>query len=176
MRTSLLALPLLLAACVTVAPAPAQQSQSVPPATPGALAQNDAERAVHALIARDGITVVHFWAPWCDNSVNELREGWYAVVEENPDVEFAFVTVWNDGGDGRDALQRYAIPDRVRVLTQPDGRAEALRRREFLGMPVTWIPTTWVFREGGELAFAFNYGELTMPQLQAAIQSAAGAW
>jgi hypothetical protein len=148
-------------------------------AGPAALAvapYNDAEAAVQRAIAGPGVHVVHFWAPWCDNSIAELQQGWYEVVENNPEVDFTFVTVWNDGGDGQETLTRYAIPDRVTVLTQADGRAEASRRKTFLGMPMTWLPTTWIFRDGGELAFAFNYGELTMPQLQAAIESAGRDW
>jgi len=67
----------------------------------------------------------------------------------------------------------------VTVLTQPDfGPSEdkAQRRRRFLGLPVTWIPTTWVFRDGGELAYAFNYGEMEMDQLQQALDGARSEW
>ncbi|MDX1530132.1 MAG: thioredoxin [Rhodothermales bacterium] len=138
-----------------------------------------AEERVRALIAEDGVHVVHFWAPWCDNSINELRRGWYAVVEDHPDVTFTFVTVWNDGESGREMMDRYALPERVEELTQPDfgpSDDKAQRRRRFLGLPVTWIPTTWVFHQNGELAYAFNYGELEMDQVERALADVRRDW
>jgi thiol-disulfide isomerase/thioredoxin len=171
-----LALILTLAACATAQPAGAPATATAAPAALAVAPVNDAERAVQEMITADGIHVVHFWAPWCDNSIAELAEGWYEVVEANADVDFAFVTVWSDGAAGEEVLDRYSIPDRVRVLTQSDGRAEEQRRKVFLGMPVTWLPSTWVFHENGELAYAFNWGELTMPQLQAALDGAGRDW
>ena len=138
-----------------------------------------AEQAVRDRVREDGVHVVHFWAPWCDNSISELRQGWYEAIEANEDVSFIFVTVWNDGAAGQETLDRYAIPARVTVLTQEDygpSDDETNRRRRFLGLPVTWIPTTWVFRDNGELAYAFNYGELTMNQLQEALDGARSEW
>lgn len=138
-----------------------------------------AEGAVRDQVTQDGVHVVHFWAPWCDNSRAELENGWYEVVEHNDDVTFTFVTIWNDGEAGQETLDRYAIPETVTVLTQDDfGPSEdkANRRRRFLGLPVTWIPTTWVFHKNGELAYAFNYGELAMTQLQQALDGARSTW
>lgn len=138
-----------------------------------------AEKRVADLLKEDGIHVVHFWAPWCDNSIAELRNGWYELVERHPDVSVTFVTVWSDGQSGRETMDRYGLPARVVELTQEDfGPSEdrAQRRRSFLGLPVTWIPTTWVFHENGELAFAFNYGELEMDQLDRAIAATRSAW
>ena len=128
----------------------------------------EAEKRVQGIIAQDGVHVVHFWAPWCPNSKNELQNGWYEVVEQYEDVSFTFVTIWNDGESGAETLDRYAIPDRVVELTQPDhgpSEEEANRRKEFLDLPVTWIPTTWIFHNNGELAFAMNYGEMDMETL-----------
>ncbi len=139
----------------------------------------EAERRVADILATDGLHVVHFWAPWCDNSVAELRAGWYDLVARHPEVSFTFVTVWNDGASGRETLDQYGLPERVLELTQPDvgpSDDKAQRRRRFLGLPVTWIPTTWVFRDGGTLAYAFNYGELEMAQLDRAIAGARSAW
>jgi hypothetical protein len=139
----------------------------------------EAEQAVQATIAEDGIHVIHFWAPWCGNSISELRNGWYEVIESNPTVSFTFVTIWSDGESGQTELDRYAIPERVTVLTQEDfgpSDDKANRRKQFLGLPVTWIPTTWVFRDGGTLAYAFNYGEMQMDQLQQAIDGAHSEW
>jgi hypothetical protein len=46
---------------------------------------------------------------------------------------------------------------------------------EFLGLPVTWIPSTWVFR-AGTLCYALNYGELRFPMLQQLVRDAADKW
>jgi hypothetical protein len=40
---------------------------------------------------------------------------------------------------------------------------------ELLGCPISWIPTTWVFRDG-KLRYAMNYGELRFPMLQQLIR------
>ena len=72
---------------------------------------------MQASIQEEGLHVVHFWAPWCGNSLAELESGWYEVIENNPDVSFTFVTIWSDGEAGQETLDRYAIPSRVTVLT-----------------------------------------------------------
>ena len=169
----------LLAALPACAPtAPPALSEPPMTATPAATpALSDAEAAVQATIARDGVHVVHFWAPWCDNSTAELAGGWYEVVERHPDVSFTFVTVWNDGEVGESTLARYAIPERVARLVVPGVQPpKGERRTTFLGLPLTWIPATWVFNRNGQLATAFNYGEATPEQLDAAIAGAASAW
>ena len=45
----------------------------------------------------------------------------------------------------------------------------------FLGQPVSWIPTTWVFRDGN-LRYALNYGELRFPLLQQLIRDSSDKW
>ena len=150
-----------------------------PPVSASALADtlSAAEASVKATIARDGVHVVHFWAPWCDNSTAEFSAGWYEVVEGHPDVSFTFVTLWNAGEIGESTLRRYAIPERVERLVVPGPQPpKGERTTSFLGMPVTWIPTTWVFNRNGQLATAFNYGEATPAQLTAAIDGAASDW
>ena len=150
---------------------------SIPPDS--AAAMTPAEKSVAAIVQTDGIHVVHFWAPWCSNSIDELRNGWYEVVERHPSVSFTFVTIWNDGESGREAMERFGLPERVTEVTQPDfgpSDDKAQRRRAFLGLPVTWIPTTWVFHKNGELAFAFNYGELEMEQIDRAIEGVRSPW
>lgn len=142
-------------------------------------ARTEAEQRVADLIAQDGIHVVHFWAPWCGNSIAELREGWDTVVNANEDVSFTFVTIWNDGNSGMDKLSAYDLPGRVLELTQPDygpSNDKSLRRRAFLGLPVTWIPSTWIFHKNGELAFALNYGEMPMATLQHLIDVTRADW
>lgn len=159
------------------APPPAPMPVGSAPAPPAPAAFTEAEAAVQATIARDGVHVVHFWAPWCDNSTAELGAGWYEVVGRHPDVTFTFVTLWNDGEAGEATLARYAIPDRVTRLVVPGPRPPSGERQAtFLGLPVTWIPATWVFNRNGRLATAFNYGEATPAQLDAAIDGAASTW
>ncbi|MFN3595791.1 MAG: TlpA family protein disulfide reductase [Rubricoccaceae bacterium] len=173
MRLLMLAAALASAGCAqTATPPPFPLAVMPPDLTP-------AEARIREIIAQDGVHVVHFWAPWCDNSVNELAAGWYEVIERHPEVSFTFVTVWNDGADGAATLRRYAIPERVLELTQPDAGESAVRenrRRHFLGLPMTWIPSTWVFHKNGELAFAFNYGEMEPAQLDAAIAAVQRTW
>jgi thiol-disulfide isomerase/thioredoxin len=182
LRTLCLSLFVATSACAQTADTPAtaadvQTTPTDPDPTVPTSALSPAEEAVQATIARDGVHVVHFWAPWCDNSTAELGAGWYEVVERHPDVSFTFVTVWNDGEIGEDALTRYAIPASVERLVVDGPRPlRADRRTTFLGMPVSWIPTTWVFNRNGELATAFNYGEATPEQLDAAIDGAASDW
>ena len=158
-----------LAPITPASPAPADSAETMTPA----------EQRVAATLKEDGIHVVHFWAPWCDNALAELRAGWYDLVERHPDVSFTFVTIWNDGESGRETLDRYGVPERVVELVQPDfgpSDDKSQRRRSFLGLPVTWSPTTWVFRDNGVLAYAFNYGELEMEQLDTAIAGARSEW
>ena len=169
-----------LSALLAALPACAQTAPPMPPPVPppdGTETVSDAEARVRAVIAQDGVHVVHFWAPWCDNSTAELGAGWYEVVERHPDVSFSFVTLWNDGQVGESTLARYAIPDSVERLVVPGVQPpKAERRTAFLGMPVSWIPTTWVFNRNGQLATAFNYGEATPAQLDAAIAGAESGW
>lgn len=150
-----------------------------PTAPPTGATLTAAEQAVQATIARDGVHVVHFWAPWCENSTNEFRAGFYEVVEAHPDVSFTFVTIWNDGELSEAVLRRYGIPESVTLLAQPDDGPSAdrsARRRTFLGLPLTWTPATWVFNRNGKLATAFNYGEVAPDQLTAAIENASASW
>ena len=177
MRFLFLAAALLpLTACAqTLPPAPDPMPENATVA-PGA-SLSPAEEAVRATIAQDGVHVVHFWAPWCDNSLNELRAGWYEVVDAHPDASFTFVTIWNGAEVGEETLTRFAIPERVTRLVVDGPRPErAQRRMTFLGLPVSWIPTTWVFNRNGLLATAFNHGEATPAQLTEAIEAAGRSW
>ncbi len=161
---------------------PMPADSAVTTATLAALAPADlteAERAVLDRLGGGGLHVVHFWAPWCGNSIAELRDGWYQLVEGHPDVGFTFVTIWNDGESAREEMVRYGLSERVAEVVQPDlgpSDDKENRRRRFLGLPVTWIPTTWVVRENGELAYAFNYGEMGMDELARAVGAARADW
>ncbi len=73
-------------------------------------AESPAEQKVLAAIKTPDLTVVHLWAPWCSNCQAELKSGgWAKIVNENPKVKFYFVSVWNDGQDGRAMLKKFAI-------------------------------------------------------------------
>jgi thiol-disulfide isomerase/thioredoxin len=141
--------------------------------------RTDAASYVQEVISQDGVHIVHFWAPWCENSRVELKAGWPALVRQNPEVTFTFVTIWNDGESGTSLLEAYDLPDRVTEVTQPDlgpSGVESNRRRAFLSHPVTWIPSTWIFHNNGELAFALNYGEMDMSTLQQLIDATQEDW
>lgn len=144
-----------------------------------ARAPTGAEKKVRDMIQADGVHVVHFWAPWCPNARNELADGWGNLVRNNPEVNFVFITIWNDGESGTSVLNKYDVPDRVSTLTLPDtgpSDNEELRRRQFLGLPVTWSPSTWIFHQNGELAFAMNYGEMKMTTIQQLIDNTRADW
>ena len=69
-----------------------------------------------------------------------------------------------------------AAGDEARVqncLRLPQG---GIRRRAFLGLPLSWTPTTWVFNREGTLAYAFNYGEVSNEMLALAIEHARDEW
>ena len=143
----------------------------------------DTEKAVLARVNRPGVHVVRLWAPWCGNSRAELEAGLYQSIEDHPDVTFSFVTIWNDGRDGASILSRYGIAPtddgRVTVAAQPDRGPSAdrdLRRTTFLGVPLSWTPTTLVYNRGGKLAYAFAYGEVSPEMLATAITDARNDW
>lgn len=135
----------------------------------------DAERTVSEAISREGVHVVHVWAPWCDNSLNEHGPVWQGFAARHPDASLTFVTVWNEGASGADRLGADGIAAAEVVVPGPKPE-KADRRMTFLGLPVTWIPTTWVFNRGGLLAYAFNYGELSADELARAIEAAGKDW
>jgi len=154
--------------------------------TPGSLPErlagaplSPAERAVLDRIAGDGLHVVHLWAPWCPNSTAPLERGWDGLVARHPEVSFTFVTVWTGGASGADDLARLGLAGRVReVVAAETGTQEDKpgRQRHFLGLPLAWIPTTWVFRPGGVLAFAFGYGETEAEEVARALAAAGRDW
>lgn len=138
----------------------------------------DVEEQVAAVTAGPQVTVVHFWAPWCPNSRAELTpDGWATFVASNLDVKFVFVTMWS-ADDGKALLAESGVEDRgnLLLLHHPQASRKAGERAEvFMDLPVTWLPTTWVWR-GGKLCYAFNYGEVRFPMLQQAVRDAAEKW
>lgn len=149
-----------------------------PSLTPLLAAPNDsAQTRVAEAIKSPGVSIVHLWAPWCGNCKSELKSGgWTRLVKENPGVKFYFVSVWDKGNDGRALLSAYELTKQpnVIVLADPGPRGEG-HIKQFLGLPLSWIPTTWVFK-GGNLFYAMNYGELRFPVLQQFIADSKAEW
>jgi thiol-disulfide isomerase/thioredoxin len=136
------------------------------------------EREVAEAAKSSQVTVVHFWAPWCPNCNAELaKSGWSTFVDTNYDVNFIFVTIWNPE-DGRALLEKNGLvaQKNFRLLQHPNGaRKKDERVKTFMDLPVTWIPTTWVFKDG-QLRYALNYGEVRFPLLQQLIRDSSDAW
>ena len=136
------------------------------------------ERRLSAIVGSPQVTVVHFWAPWCPNCRNELSNaGWSGMIAANPNVHFVFVTVWN-AADGSDVLAKFGVggePNFQLLLHPNTSRKREDKVTAVLGLPLTWIPTTWVFRDG-RMRYALNYGELRFPVLQQMIADTTGKW
>ena len=138
------------------------------------------EQQVAEAVKSSRVTVVHLWAPWCPNCSAELaKSGWSSFIGLNPDVDFIFVTVWGgDSGDGRALLEKNGVGTQpnFQLLVHPNvSRKKADKMTEFMGLPVSWIPSTWVFRDG-QLRHALNYGELHFPMLQQLIRDSSDKW
>jgi thiol-disulfide isomerase/thioredoxin len=137
-----------------------------------------AEEHVLTGIKLPDISVVHLWAPWCSNCQAELKSGgWLKAIKDNPQVKFYFVSVWNDGQDGHAMLQRFQIVDQpnVELLADPGPRRGENKIKQFAGLPLSWIPTTWIFKDG-DLRYALNYGEVRFPMLQRLIEDSKSEW
>ncbi len=103
--------------------------------------------------------------------------GWTKMVKDNPETRFIFVSAWNGGEDGRDLLKKYEIGEQpnVTIVADPGPRRGDDKLKRFLDLPVTWIPTTWVFK-GGDLRYALNYGEVRFPVLQQFLADSQDEW
>jgi len=137
-----------------------------------------AEQSVLDAVASPDSTVVHLWAPWCSNCLAELKSGgWPKLIKDNPNVRFYFVSVWNGGDDGKAMLQKFNVADQpnVTVLSDPGPRTGDDKIKQFAGLPLSWIPTTWIYKSG-ELRFALNYGEIRFPVLQQLLTDTESAW
>jgi thiol-disulfide isomerase/thioredoxin len=141
------------------------------------VANPSAAQKVLAAIKSPDLSVVHLWAPWCSNCQAELKSGgWLKMVKDNPQVKFYFVSVWNGGDDGRAMLKKLEIGDQpnVTILADPGPRGEG-KIKQFAGMPLSWIPTTWIYK-GGDLRYALNYGEVRFPLLQQFLEDTKSEW
>lgn len=153
---------------------PAAPAASAPAAATGV----EVEAKLKELVAQPGATIVHLWATWCPNCANEHKnEGWKKIIEANSQTRFVFVTFWNDGTDGREKLAQYGLgaQPNVTILGHPGPRKGADKATALLGVPVTWLPSTWVY-DKQKLKFALNYGEIRFPILQQLLDDALGKW
>ena len=140
-------------------------------------AESPAEQQVIEAIKSPDLSVVHLWAPWCSNCQAELKSGgWLKMVKDNPQVKFYFVSAWNGGEDGRAMLTKFQIADQsnVRILVDPGPRT-GNKIKQFAGLPLSWIPTTWIYK-GGDLRYALNYGEVRFPVLQQFLEDSKSEW
>ncbi|MEO7600500.1 MAG: thioredoxin family protein [Opitutus sp.] len=142
-------------------------------------APNDVEQQVSALIAAPEITIVHLWAPWCSSCQTEMRpDGWAKFIAEHPDVKVVFVNVWHQGlppermlkGGGLGAQKNFVAFNHPNPASSGEGRLQ-----RFLGLSISWTPTTWVYREG-KLRYALNYGEIRFPMLEQMVKDAGSNW
>ena len=115
-------------------------------------------------------TVLKAWT--CNPIANRGLE----MVKENPQVTFYFVSVWNGGEDGHAMLQKFQIADQpnVTILADPGPRA-GNKIKQFAGLPLSWIPTTWIYK-GGDLRYALNYGEVRFDVLRQFIEDSNSEW
>jgi len=139
----------------------------------------DIEREIQTIIAAPQVTIVHLWAPWCSNCKTEMRpDGWAKFVTANPGVKVVFLNIWHKGQDGTPKLRAAGLESQPTFigLNHPNpsnSRGEKLE--QLLGMPVSWVPTTWVYRNG-KLRYALNYGEVRFEMLQQMVNDAAAEW
>jgi thiol-disulfide isomerase/thioredoxin len=141
-------------------------------------AESSAEQKILDAVKSENISVVHLWAPWCSNCQAELKSGgWTKMIKESPQVKFYFVSAWNDGQDGHAMLKKFEIADQpnVTILADPGPRRGDGKIKKFAGLPLTWIPTTWIYK-GGELRYALNYGEVRFPTLQQFLEDSESEW
>jgi thiol-disulfide isomerase/thioredoxin len=136
-----------------------------------------AEQKVVDAIKSADLTVVHLWAPWCSNCQAELKSGgWSKIINDNPQVKFYFVSVWNAGEDGRQMLKKFEIGDQsnVTILADPGPRGSN-HIKQFASLPLSWIPTTWIFK-GGDVRYTMDYGEMRFPVLQQFLEDSKLEW
>jgi thiol-disulfide isomerase/thioredoxin len=140
-------------------------------------AASPAEQKVADAIKSPNLTVVHLWAPWCSNCQAELKSGgWTKIVKDNPQVKFYFVSVWDNGQDGVAMLKKFGIAGQPNVTILADPGPRGIDHiRQFAGLPLSWIPTTWIFK-GDDLRYALNYGEVRFPVLQQFIEDSTSEW
>src|SRR4029453_13796702 len=99
-----------------------------------------AEQQVRDALKSPDLTVVHLWPPWCSNCQAELkRGGWVKMAKENPKTKFIFVSVWNNGNDGRAMLEKFGLTNQanVAVTADPGPRSGEGKIKQFIALPLT---------------------------------------
>ncbi len=136
------------------------------------------ENQVAQLTNGPQVTIVHFWAPWCPNCRAEMdKYGWRDFLIVNPETKVVFVTIWS-ADDGAAVLKKTGLSEQpnFQLLVHPNpSRKPEERMQTFMGEFISWIPTTWIFKEG-ELRYALNYGEMHFPLLQQLVRDASNKW
>src|SRR5437870_12522864 len=110
-----------------------------------------AEQQVLDAVKSPDLTVVHLWAPWCSNCQAELKNGgWLKMAKENPKTRFIFVSVWNNGNEGRAMLEKFGLTNQANItLRAIPGRGVVEGRiNKSAGLRLRWIPTRGVNRVG----------------------------
>jgi hypothetical protein len=146
-------------------------------ATTSLRSESSAEQKVVDAMKSPDLTVVHLWAPWCSNCQAELKSGgWSKIINDNPQVKFYFVSVWNGGEDGRQMLKKFEIGDQsnLTIVADPGPRGSS-HIKQFASLPLSWIPTTWIFK-AGDLRYAMDYGEMRFPVLQQFLEDSKSEW
>jgi thiol-disulfide isomerase/thioredoxin len=147
-------------------------------ATASTRATPAAEQQVRDAIKAPDVTVVHLWAPWCSNCQAELKGGgWLKMAKENPKTRFIFVSVWNNGNDGRGMLEKFGLTNQANIviMADPGPRTGDAKIKQFAGLPLSWIPATLIYK-GGDLRYALNYGEIRFPVLQQFLADSESEW
>ena len=68
-----------------------------------------------------------------------------------------------------------ATQPNVTILADPGPRRGENKIKQFAGLPLSWIPTTWIYK-GGDLRYALNYGEVRFPVLQQFLVDSQSEW
>jgi hypothetical protein len=73
-------------------------------------------------------------------------------------------------------LKKFDLADQpnLTILADPGPRGKD-HIKQFAGMPLSWIPTTCVYK-GGDLRYALNYGEVRFPVLQQFLEDSHSEW
>jgi len=83
----------------------------------------------------------------------------------------------NNGNDGRAMLEKFGLTNQanVTITADPGPRTGEAKIKQFAGLPLSWIPTTLVYK-GGDLRYALNYGEIRFPVLQQFLADSESEW
>jgi thiol-disulfide isomerase/thioredoxin len=144
-----------------------------------ALDDHALEEKLRAEIESRSVTIVHLWAPWCSNCKAEMGQtGWVKFVREHPDVRIVFVNIWHNDLEGAPKLRAAGLGDQknfTSLVHRNPSNQRGTRLEHLLDMPISWLPTTWVYRSG-ELRYALNYGEVRFELLDQMVKDAAKEW